>query len=80
MTDETDPMVDRPDHYNVGGLEMFQIYEAKFSREEVRGHYKLNAVKYIFRSDHKSNPEQDIRKAIYYLERLLQFDKEDHNE
>ena len=30
-----------------------------------------NAIKYIWRANLKGNPEQDLRKAIWYLEREL---------
>ncbi len=59
--------VDHPTHYNTGELEVIDIIED----------WKLdfhcgNAVKYIGRHKHKGNPKEDIKKAIWYLQRYLE--------
>jgi hypothetical protein len=61
----TDP-VNHPPHYTwlPGGVEVIDITQ----------HLNFclgNAVKYILRCDQKGSPEQDLRKAIWYLEREL---------
>ena len=35
---------------------------------------KLNAFKYIWRSELKGNENQDIKKAIWYLNKFLELD------
>ena len=58
--------VNNPSHYNTGTIEVITVIEG----------WKLNfnlgnAIKYIGRCEHKNNKEEDIKKAIWYLEREL---------
>lgn len=59
-------LVNDPPHYKTGGIETIDYIEAK----ELNFHLG-NAVKYISRANHKGTPIEDIRKAIWYLEREL---------
>lgn len=59
-------LVNDPPHYKHGGIETIDYIEAK----ELNFHLG-NAVKYISRANHKGTPIEDIRKAIWYLEREL---------
>lgn len=62
--------VDHPAHYTDGGIETVDFIEAK----RLNWH-RGNAIKYISRAGKKGPPEQeaeDIRKAIWYLQRDLQ--------
>lgn len=59
-------LVNNPPHYKHGGIETIDYIEAK----ELNFHLG-NAVKYISRANHKGTPIEDIRKAIWYLEREL---------
>jgi hypothetical protein len=63
---EQPDMVNHPKHYNVDGYEVIDIIDA----------FKLNfnmgnALKYLLRADRKGNKEQDINKAIWYLQREI---------
>lgn len=59
-------MVNHPDHYKANGLEVIDIIEA-FNLD-----FKLgNAVKYILRADKKGATAQDLRKAMWYIERMI---------
>ena len=58
--------VNHPDHYNwlPKGIEVIDITEAL--------NFCLgNAVKYILRADHKGKPVEDLKKAVWYLEREI---------
>lgn len=59
-------------HYTAGGLEVIDILKAKMSPEEYRGFLRGNALKYLFRYDHKGTPAQDLRKAQIYLAWLVE--------
>lgn len=59
-----------PDHYKVGGIETIEILEAKLSHDEFVGYLKGNVLKYITRASHKNGIE-DLRKAYWYLDRLI---------
>lgn len=62
----TDDPVDHPPHYtgHPSGVECIQITEHM-------GFCLGNAVKYIWRADHKDAPIQDLRKAVWYIEREI---------
>lgn len=66
--------VAHPAHYNKGKIEVIEFIE------DQRLWFHLgNAVKYIARSAHKGKPVEDLRKAIWYIEReieLIQAEKE----
>jgi hypothetical protein len=62
-------MVNKPPHYQTGGIETIEYIEAKLSKEEFAGYCRGNALKYISRAGHKDATAQEIGKAIWYLER-----------
>ena len=58
--------VNHPPHYKVGGIETIDFIEAKSLN------YNLgNVVKYITRADHKGSRNEDLQKALWYLNREL---------
>ena len=58
--------VNNPTHYNTGTIEVITVIE------DWKLNFNLgNAIKYIGRCEHKNNKEEDIKKAIWYLEREL---------
>lgn len=60
-------MVNHPDHYEAGSLEVIDIIE-EFGLDFHRG----NAVKYILRAGRKTDDfVEDLEKAIWYLNRFL---------
>ena len=59
--------VNHPSHYNKGKFEVIDVIE-----DWKLGFHAGNAVKYIARAEHKENREQDIKKALWYLNRLLE--------
>ena len=67
-------MVNHPPHYNTGGIEAIDYIEAK----KLNFHLG-NAVKYISRAEHKGTYTQDLKKAIWYLNRAIEA-KEKNNE
>lgn len=66
MADNIDP-VNHPQHYkrHPSGVECIDVVEHM--------NFNLgNAVKYIWRADHKGNPEQDLWKAVWYIKREIE--------
>ena len=58
--------VNNPTHYNTGIIEVITVIE------DWKLNFNLgNAIKYIGRCEHKNNKKEDIKKAIWYLEREL---------
>lgn len=66
-------MVNHPSHYTSGGIETIEYMEAKSTPEEFRGHLRLTAIKYLSRAGLKDDTLQDLQKARWYLDRLIQF-------
>lgn len=67
-TDTTDKI--NPAHYRQGDVECIDAICAALTPEEFRGFLKGNALKYVWREQHKGGSE-DLRKAQWYLTHLL---------
>lgn len=66
----TDP-VNSPSHYNSGGIEAIEAIEASLSGDGYRGYLKGNVMKYMWRYEKKAKPIEDLKKARWYLDRLI---------
>lgn len=66
-----DDPVNAPKHYNVGEIECIDAIKASMTPEQFKGYCKGNALKYLWRMYYKGKPAEDVRKAIWYAERLL---------
>ena len=65
-TDKAD-LVNRPAHYkSATGLEVIDVIEA-FDLDR----YLANVVKYVLRSPSKGNEVEDLKKAVWYLQRKI---------
>jgi len=62
--------VNSPSHYNMLDVEAIDLIEMSMTRDDFLGYLEGNAMKYIIRYKHKGKPDQDISKAIWYLEKL----------
>ena len=63
--------VSRPAHYASGGVECIEAIKASMSREAFLGYLKGNVQKYLWRYEKKVNPVEDLKKARWYLDRLI---------
>ena len=59
--------VNHPSHYNSGNIEVIDAIE-DWGLDFNAG----NVVKYVARHQHKANPVEDLRKARWYLDRLIE--------
>tara|TARA_R110000782_G_scaffold229975_1_gene316287 strand:+ start:550 stop:864 length:315 start_codon:yes stop_codon:yes gene_type:complete len=66
-------LVNSPKHYNTGGIECIESIEASMSKLEFAGYLKGNLSKYIWRYNYKGKPKEDLLKAKWYLDRLLEI-------
>ena len=64
--------VNKPDHYNVGSIEAIEAIKASMPPQEFKGYLKGNIMKYLWRYDYKGKPIEDLRKARWYLEKLIE--------
>lgn len=65
--------VNHPDHYNVGDIETIDYLESLGIAEDF---CVGNALKYLSRYKHKNGVE-DLRKAQWYLNRVMTYYGED---
>ena len=65
--------VNSPKHYNTGGIECIEAIQASMSKLEFAGYLKGNLSKYIWRYNYKGKPKEDLLKAKWYLDRLLEI-------
>lgn len=70
--DSDDKMVNHPSHYKVGKYEAIDIIEE--ATKDLKGIFATdtgNALKYLLRWNKKSNPRQDLLKAIFYIQHMV---------
>lgn len=67
----TTDAVAHPSHYTQGEIECIDAMESALTHEEFVGYLRANVIKYIWRYDRKGAPVQDLRKARWYLDRLI---------
>ena len=64
-------MVSHPKHYNQGGIECIECIKAAVTNKVgIEAVCVANVIKYLFRYEEKNGIE-DVRKAKWYIERLL---------
>lgn len=69
-------MVNHPSHYNQGKYECIDVMLETFGQQSTQDFCLLNAFKYIWRSGTK-NGNEDIEKAIWYLNKYLELEGEE---
>lgn len=69
---EEDP-VNHPNHYTSGGVECIDAIKASMTPIEYAGFLKGQVLKYVWRYRLKGKPVQDLKKARFYLDRLIQL-------
>lgn len=69
--EDTDP-VERPSHYVAGEIECIDAIQAATTQEEFEGFLRGNVLKYLWRCNLKSNKTEDLNKARWYLNRLIE--------
>jgi len=64
-------LVDHPAHYNQGQYEVIDVIE-----DWNLGFHAGNVIKYVSRYPHKGTPLRDLKKAQWYLERLIEMEEQ----
>ena len=66
-----------PNYYNAGTLPFKELVDSKFSREQRKAISEFQVYKYLWRFKEK-NGQEDLIKARYYLEDLINlYDPDD---
>jgi hypothetical protein len=63
--------VNSPSHYNQGGIEAIEGIEASMAPEAYAGYLKGSVMKYLWRYEKKAKPIEDLKKARWFLDRLI---------
>jgi len=63
--------VNHPSHYTSGDIECIDAIEASMDQKSFCGYLKGNVMKYLWRYELKNNPVEDLKKASWYLNRLI---------
>lgn len=64
----------RPSYYHTGDIDVIKFAEANFPKEELRGFYRINILKYVTRYD-KKNGIEDLQKAEFYRQKLKELEE-----
>lgn len=62
--------VDHPSHYNNGSIECIDALESALSKDQMIGFCVGNAIKYLWRHQHKGKIE-DLKKARFYIDWVI---------
>lgn len=64
-------MVNSPSHYNQSGIECISAIQAALG-PNFKYYLQGNVMKYMWRFDYKGRPLEDLQKAQWYLNTLLE--------
>ena len=64
--------VNLPAHYRSGNIECIDYIKDMMSPEAYRGYLLGNVTKYLHRYRFKGKPQEDLKKAMWYLTQLQQ--------
>ena len=70
--------VEHPSHYCRGGIECIDAIEASLGKDEFAGFLRGNIIKYVWRYKDKNGLE-DLKKAQWYLNKLIEVVKNGNN-
>lgn len=68
MTDN----INSPAHYGNGQIEAIEYFKDNMDPLMFLGYLEGNCKKYMHRYRHKGKPVEDLKKARWYLDRLIQ--------
>jgi hypothetical protein len=72
IADTSDDMVNHPNHYTYGNIECIEGIEASMTAEAFQGYCKGACLKYLWRYERKGKPLEDLQKAQWYLNKLIE--------
>ncbi|PLT34106.1 DUF3310 domain-containing protein [Bacillus sp. V5-8f] len=64
-------LINTPNHYHKGGIDIYEIMQVKCTPEEYQGFCKGNILKYVLRESMKGGLE-DLKKMRFNSERLIE--------
>ena len=71
LSDTNTDMVNSPSHYNQSGIECIAAIQAALG-PNFKYYLQGNVMKYMWRFDYKGKPLEDLQKAQWYLNTLME--------
>ena len=71
QSDNVVDMVNSPPHYNQTGIECIDAISAA-TDSNFKYYLQGNIMKYLWRFDYKDKPLEDLQKAKWYLDKLIE--------
>ena len=68
-------VVNNPSHYNKGGIECIDAIQQSMTEGAFKGYLKGNVQKYMWRYECKAKPAEDLKKARWYLNKLIELEE-----
>lgn len=65
-------MVNSPAHYNQAGIECIEAIRAALGPEGFKSYCQGNTMKYLWRHPYKGEPVEDLRKAQWYINQIIE--------
>lgn len=62
-----------PPHYQQGKVQAIDAIEAALGEEQFKGFLRGNVLKYLHRAELKGLPLEQLQKADWYLQKLIEF-------
>ena len=69
-------LINNPSHYNTGDIECIEAIQASMTTRQFQGYLKGNVMKYVWRHEYKGKMLNDLRKANWYLNKLIETHEE----
>jgi len=69
--------VNKPPHYNEGNIECIEAIKNSMDKKQFAGYLKGNVLKYLWRYNYKGKPVEDLKKARWYLNKLVEEETND---
>lgn len=70
--------VNHPAHYTQGTIECIDAMTAAFGADNVAEYCIMNAFKYLWRHKLKNKPIEDLKKAIWYLNKSVELQEREN--
>lgn len=67
---DKEDLVNHPQHYT-GDIECIDVIKQQFGLDGMIKFCLGNAMKYIFRCEHKGTTKMDLQKAVWYLNKAI---------
>lgn len=64
-------------YYDVGGIEVLDVIQAKLTTEQYKGYLMGNSYKYLLRCNWKGNMDRDLEKASNYTKWLSELQQKE---